>query len=124
MSWPPSIGEPVPGAEHAYNVREKLVTYSLDPRHKVGGDKARLFRLVLGITAEEDVEYLTCAILAGVRERPVIAVRPNPPWGLNCNVVIPIRGVRDRENRHADVLTSWELRFEGDRPRLVTAYVN
>jgi hypothetical protein len=97
---------------------------SLDRHHEVGGDKARLFLLVLGITAEDDLGYLSSAILVGVREQPVVAVRPNPPWGVNCNVLIPVRGVRDRGDRQADVLTSWQLRYEGDRPRLVTAYVD
>lgn len=124
MSWPPVEGDLIPNARDAYGVRDKLATYSLDVRHRIGGPKAQLFRLVLGITLEDDLDYLTAAILEGVRRHPITLVRPNPPWGFNSNVLIPIAGVRDREGRTADVLTSWQLRHEGDRPRLVTAYLD
>jgi hypothetical protein len=59
-----------------------------------------------------------------VRELPVTAVRDNAPFGLNCNVIVPVRGLGERADRIAKVLTSWELRYEGDSPRLVTAFVD
>jgi hypothetical protein len=34
---------------------------------------------------------------------------------------VPVRGLGDCADRVANVLTSWELRHEDDRPRLVTA---
>lgn len=63
-------------------------------------------------------------MLEGARELPVTAVRDNAPFGLNCDLIIPVRGLGDRADRIANVLTSWELRHEDDRPRLVTAYID
>ena len=51
-------------------------------------------------------------------------VRDNAPFRLNCNVIVPVRGLGERADRMANVLTSWELRHEGDSPRLVTAYID
>ena len=123
MAWPPRIGELLPHGEDAYNVREKLRDYSLNLAHDVGGDKAAGFLRILGISSG-DLEYLVAALLDGARELPVTAVRDNPPFGFNCNVIVPVRGLGDRDDRVADVLTSWELRHEDDSPRLVTAYID
>ena len=122
MTWPPKIGGPLPRAEDAYNVHEKLREYSLDLSHGVGGAKAAGFLQILGISAA-DAEYLATVLLEGVRELPVTAVRDNAPFGLNCNVIVPVRGLGERAGRVANVLTSWELRHADDRPRLVTAYI-
>lgn len=123
MTWPPKIGEPLPRGEDAYNVHEKLRDYSLNLGHDVGCDKAAGFLQILGISSE-NVEYLTAALLHGARELPVTAVRDNAAFGLNCNVTVPVRGLGQRADRVANVLTSWELRHEDDRPRLVTAYID
>lgn len=123
MAWPPTIGEPLPRAEDAYNVHEKLRDYSLNLAHDVGGNKAVGFLQILGISSA-DAEYLAAALLDGVRELAVTAVRDNAPFGLNCNVIVPVRGLGQRADRVTNVLTSWELRHEDDRPRLVTAYID
>jgi hypothetical protein len=123
VSWPPKIGELLPRADDAYNVHEKLRDYSLNARHKDGGEKAAGFRQILGITAE-NLDYLATVLLDGAVTLPVSVVRENQPFGLNCNIVIPVRGVGEYADRVAPVLTSWELRYEGDRPRLVTAYID
>jgi hypothetical protein len=123
VTWPPKIGEPIPRAEDAYNVQEKLRDYSLNLAHNVGGNKAAGFLQILGISAA-DAEYLAAVLLDGVRELPVMVVRDNAPFGLNCNVIVPVRGLGERAGRIANVLTSWELRHVGDRPRLVTAHID
>ena len=123
MAWPPKIGEPLPRAEDAYNVHEKVRDYSLNLAHDVGGNKAAGFLQILGISSA-DAEYLAATFLDGVRELPVTAVRDNTPFGLNCNVIVPVRGLGERADRVANVLTSWELHHEDDRPRLVTAYID
>jgi hypothetical protein len=63
-------------------------------------------------------------LLDGILVHSVTAVRSNPPWGTNCNVIVPVRGLREHAGHVAVVLTSWELRYEGDAPRLVTAYID
>lgn len=123
VTWPPEVGQPLQNAEAAYNVYEKLGTYALATGHSVGGHKARAFQQILAITVD-DVDYLASALLAGVLDHPVTAVRRNAPWGINCNVIIPVQGLREHAERVARVLTSWELRYEGDRPRLVTAFID
>jgi len=85
MTWPPAVGEPLPRAQDAYGVDEKLRAYSLNPSHDVGSHKARVFRSVLGITLD-DVDNLTEQLLVGVLTAPVIAVRDNAPHGFLCEV--------------------------------------
>jgi hypothetical protein len=50
-------------------------------------------------------------------------VRSKPPWGFGCEVLVPVRGVGISQGRARVVTTGWELRYVGDRPRLVTAYI-
>ena len=108
--------ESLPRGKDAYNVQEKLRDYSLNLAHTGSGRyKAAGFSQILGITLE-DIDYLAAALLAGARDLPVTIVRPNPPFGLNCNIVVPVRGLREHAERVVNVLTSWELRFDGDRP--------
>lgn len=123
MSWPPKLGEPLPRGGEAYNVHEKLRDYSLNLAHDDGGDKASGFVQILGISLD-DLEYLAAVLLDGARDLPVSRVRENPPFGVNCNIVVPVRGLGEHADRVALVRTSWELRYEGDCPRMVTAYID
>jgi len=122
MSWPPQIGEPLPRAEEAYGVHEKLVRYSLKIGHEDGGPKAAAFARILGITPA-DSDYLATALLLGVHDSPVSEVRDRAEHGMHCRVIVPVRGLRDRSDRVASVLTVWESRWDGDAPRLVTAFI-
>lgn len=121
MSWPPKIGEPLPRAEDAYGVREKLAGYSLKIEHEDGRPKAAAFARILGITSE-DLNHLTSALLQGVRESPVVEVRDGE-HGMHCRVIVRVRGLGEHRSRVANVLTAWELRWDGDAPRLVTAFI-
>jgi hypothetical protein len=123
MSWPPTIGKPLPRAGDAFGVDEKLSAYCLNPDHELGGAKAKGFLQILGI-ASADVEHLTAELLAGVTEAPITSVRDNAPFGVLCEVRIGVRGLREHHDRVVEVTTSWELRDEGDPPRLVTAYID
>ncbi len=120
MSWPPQIGELLPRAEDAYGVEEKLLNYSLKAEHP--RRKAEAFARVLAVTAD-DLEYLAEAVLSGVRMTPVSGVRPAGVHGFHCEVIVQVHGLRDRADRVANVLTAWQIRWEGDRPRLITAYI-
>lgn len=111
----------MPNAHEAVGVHEKLRTYSLNRAHRDGREKARAFRSMLGLT-QADIEYLARALVAGLVTTPLRRVRENPPHGLICDVWIMVEGLGDRADRTAVVRTSWELRYEGDAPRLVTAY--
>ncbi len=122
MPWPPQIGEPLPRVEDAYGVHEKIAGYSLKLGHPSGGVKADAFARVLGITAA-DLDYLAEALLEGARTIPIAAIRERGEHGVLCQVTVPVRGVGDQVDRTANVLTAWEIRWEGDPPRLVTAYI-
>lgn len=122
MSWPPKIDELLPRAEDAYGVHGKLARYSLRTEHDDGGPKAAAFARVLGRTAA-DLDYLAEALMASVRTYPVVEIRDRGEFGMHCRVIIPVHGRGDRADRVAKVRTVWEIREDGDAPRLVTAYI-
>jgi hypothetical protein len=122
VSWPPLPGDLLPRADDAYGVDDKLRQYSLNLEHSVGGPKARAFARILGIS-EDDLPYLAAALRDGVRRIPMSDVRDAGPFGQHCRVLVPVKGLRSYADREAIVLTSWQLRWQGDAPRLVTAYI-
>lgn len=122
MSWPPDVGEIVPNAHDAFGVHQKLMSYSLNRDHRDGGDKARVFRGVLGLR-RATFEYLARALVDGLASTPVRHVRENPPHGVLCDVCITVHGLGTRTDRTAAVRTAWEIRHEDDAPRLITAYI-
>jgi len=122
MTRPPSIGEPLPRAAEAVGLRRKLSTYSLDPAHESGVPKARGFELILGITIR-DIGYLEGAIQTGALMAPVSGVRIRPPYGVHCEVRVPVRGLGAKAGRVIEVRTAWELAVADAAPRLVTAFL-
>jgi hypothetical protein len=121
MWWPPRLGEPLPRAAEAVGVRRKLATYSLAMGHRRGGPKAVLFERLLGITLA-DLDHLETAIRHGVAIQPVTRAWMTP-FGANCQVRVPVHGVGIHQARVVPVTTGWQLRYVGDRPRLVSAYI-
>ena len=122
MRWPPQIGAPLPRAAEAVGARRKLTTYSLDTSHKRGWSKARGFELILGITIE-NVGYLEGAIQTGILMAPIGGVRIRPPYGIHCEVRVPVRGLGAKTGRVTEVTTAWELANALAAPRLVNAYI-
>jgi hypothetical protein len=120
VSWPPQIGELLPRAEDAHGVHEKLLNYSLKAGHPRG--KAEAFARALGVTAD-GLEYVAEVLLSGVRTTPLSGIRAAGVHGFHCEVIVEARGLRDRADRVANVLTAWEIRWDGDPPRLITAYI-
>jgi hypothetical protein len=123
IAWPPNVGELLPRAREATGVRYKLETYSLATTHDVGGSKARGFELILGITIEA-IDYLEAQIMAGILRAPISAIRDNAPYGINCVVDLPVRGIGVKANRLIEVRTAWELIKADVSPRLISAYIN
>ena len=112
----------LPRAREAHGVLSKLRAYSLSPEHNVGAHKARVFRQMLAITPE-DADYLAEQLVTGICTAPVSDVRDIAPHGVLCGVLVPVQGLRARAGLVVVVTTSWQLRFEEDAPRLVTAYI-
>ena len=122
MSWPPERGTLLPNAERAHGLEEKLSGYSLKLGHVGRGKKAEGFARVLAVTLA-DLDYLAARLLDGIRTTPMSGVRLAGRHGVHCEVIVPVRGLRDRADRTANVLTAWEIRWDGDDPRLITAYI-
>ncbi len=93
MSWPPTIGERLPHVYGAFGIREKLIAYRLNVDHEVGAPKARGVQRVLGIGVA-DVDYLSDVLRAGILEAPITSVRDNAPFGVLCEVRVPVLGLR------------------------------
>lgn len=91
MSWPPTTGERLPNGDNAAGAPEKLIADCLNLDDELGGPKALGFLRILGITIA-DVDHLADASCAGAREAPVSAVRQNTPYGVLCEVRVPVRG--------------------------------
>ncbi len=122
VPWPPKAGELLPRGTEAFGVRDKLIGYSLDPTNEVGGPKARGFERILGITIE-DIDYLEGAIQTGILVVPVRTVRDNPPHGINCVILAPVRGRGEQSGRVVNIRTVWLIPDAGAPPRLVSAYL-
>jgi hypothetical protein len=121
-SGTPVVGELLPRAAEAFGVRYKLTTYSLDPTNDAGAPKAQGFKMILGITLDA-IDYLEGAIHTGILLAPVNAVRDNQPWGMNCTVVVPVRGLGEKSERVVNMRTVWLLAGSAHPPRLVNAYL-
>lgn len=121
--WPPVVDALLQRRELAFGIHDKLATYSLALDHKDGGPKARGFEKILGITLEY-IDYLEGAIYTGIQTVPVGEIRDNPPWGIKCTVIIPVRGLGEKSGRIVDVTTVWQFDEPGSPPRLVTAYID
>jgi filamentous hemagglutinin len=122
MSWPPRVGEPLPGAAGALGIRKKLSDYSLNLAHERGGPKARGFQLILGITLG-DVDHLESEIRAGIRVEPVSGTRSAVPTGFNCLVEVSVRGLGPKNDRLVAVRTAWLLSSPECPPRMTTAFI-
>lgn len=103
-------------------MRDKLRRYSLALGHDSGGPKAYLFQQLLGITLA-DLDHLADEIRRELPVSPVMRARLKPDGTASCGVLVPVRGVRIHQHRVMPVTTGWELRYVGDWPRLVTAYI-
>jgi len=90
VPWPPTIGQRLPGAEQGSGIGEKLAAYCLNLDHEIGGPKARGFQRILGIGIA-DLEYLAETLRTGVLAAPITDVRDNAPFGVLCEVRIPVR---------------------------------
>lgn len=103
-------------------MRDKLRRYSLAMGHDSGGPKAYLFKHLLGITLA-DLDHLADEIVRRLPTRFVVRAALKPDGTVSCGVLVPVRGVGIHQHRVMPVTTGWELRYFGDRPRLVTAYI-
>jgi len=108
----------LPNFHEAEIPRQKLVNYLLDPLHKEGRHKARVFRSALAFD-QSSWKELAQAIVAELPYYPA-TLSSEGMWGRRYQVTLPITG---KNGRTVDVLTVWNIRPETDFPAFVTALV-
>jgi hypothetical protein len=106
----------VPNAERAFIDIAKLQSYALDPNHRVGRHKARLFAAMLGLRMA-DAERLRQILADSVQMNEAVLGQLDE-HGQRYQVDF----VLTRQGRHANVRSVWIIRIGEDFPRLVTCY--
>jgi hypothetical protein len=107
----------LPNGEYASVPLEKLRDYCLNPTHRVGGHKARVFEAVLGLTAE-DAEALQERLLAVARTVDAIPGKRDA-YGQRYVVDFTITTTVGA----AVVRSTWIVLAGEDIPRLTSCYV-
>jgi hypothetical protein len=106
----------LPNAENAFVSLEKLRSYALDPTHRVGRHKARLFTALLGLGVE-DAEELRDILLDTARTLDAeLGEHGEHGQRYRIDFMLTWRG------RRALLRSAWIVRPEEGFPRLVTCY--
>ena len=96
----------------------KLEDYSLNPLHREGRNKARVFDSVLGIT-QANVEVLRAAIRSAAASSDEAEARGDNGFG----EVFNLRFAMTTDRGSATVLTGWIVLRNENFPRLTTCYI-
>jgi len=95
----------------------KLRDYSLDPVHKEGRHKARVFAAALGLS-RNDADWLRTQLLAAARNADCEPGRKSH-YGEHYHLDITLA----YGNKSARIRSVWNVRPNEDFPRLITCYV-
>jgi hypothetical protein len=107
----------LPNGEHP-DLGTKLEDYSLNPFHRHGQHKARVFESALGITLASK-EVLAQALLAAAKNSNAFA-----PLGDNgFGETYVLRFQLTTGKGPATVLSAWIIRHNEDFPRLTTCFI-
>ena len=107
----------LPNAQEAILDVRKLADYCLDPVHRRGRNKARVFRAALGI-AREDAGWLRVAILEALPDAEAFEYEVDN-YGTRWHVDVRVA----RQGKQAMVRTTWILRTGETVPRFVSCWV-
>jgi hypothetical protein len=108
----------LPRGDEAVIPPEKLRRYALDPSHRIGRHKARVFAAVLGITLW-DWRHLHDEIIAQVPQADVRSSRLTQ-YGAAYELVVTVNGLNGTS---APVVTTWIVEQNGP-PRLTSTWVD
>ncbi|NQW99150.1 hypothetical protein HQ447_00725 [bacterium] len=100
------------------DLSDKLESYSLNPLHREGRHKARVFASALEISLG-NADLLRGAIRKAAAESDDAEARGNNRFG----EVFVLRFPLATEAGNATVLTAWIIRTDEDFPRLTTCYI-
>jgi hypothetical protein len=106
----------IPNADRAFIDISKLRDYALNPTHRVGGHKARLFASLLGMTINDTAALQT--ILLNVIRTEEATLGDLDEYGQRYVIDFVLTG----QERRATVRSAWIIRPDEDFPRLVTCY--
>lgn len=107
----------LPNGDRAFVDPEKLTRYALNPAHRTGRNKARVFAAALGITAANH-EVLADALLAAAEEAEASLERTD-----SHGAHYAVEFVLENGGKRALVRSLWTVRVGEDFPRLVSAFV-
>jgi hypothetical protein len=107
----------LPNGDHAY-LGLKLEEYALNPQHRDGRHKARVFESALGITLA-DPSPLGQAILEAAATSEDVQSRGDNGYGTVYVLRFPLQTAKGS----AVILTAWIIRHGEDFPRLTTCYI-
>lgn len=107
----------LPNSDQALIDSRKLRDYSLNPNHRRGKHKARLFLSILGLRAENAAE-LEQSIRVAIQTHEAIPTSLDQ-WGQRYHVDFPLQ----RGNAVATVRTTWIVRLNEEVPRLTSCYI-
>jgi len=96
----------------------KLEDYTLNPRHRDGRNKARVFDSALGITLA-NVDVLRHALLDAAASSNHVEPKGNNGFGEGYVLRFPLTTTKGT----AIVLSAWIVRHREDFPRLTTCYI-
>ena len=106
----------VPNAEKAFVDIRKLRDYALNPTHRVGKHKARLFAALLGMSID-DAEELRDLLLQVARTHDAeMGEKDEHGQRYRIDFSLTWRG------KQATIRSAWNARPDEDFPRLVTCY--
>lgn len=97
---------------------DKLESYSLNPLHREGRHKARVFASALGITLDNQ-DVLREAVRKAAAESDDLEARGDNGFG----EVFVLRFPLATDAGTATVLAAWIIRKSEDFPRLTTCYI-
>lgn len=106
----------LPFCENAVADIRKLTEYLLNPNHKDGKHKARLFKAALNLTAK-DAEPLRLALLEAVKINDAILGKADR-FGQRYTVDFRY----EWQDRSATLRSGWIIEDESEIPRLTTCY--
>ena len=107
----------LPNGQHC-DLGTKLEDYSLNPFHREGRHKARVFNSVLGLT-QANAEVLHAAIRSAAASSDEAEARGDNGFGDAFNLRFVMTSSRGR----ATVMTGWIVLRNEDFPRLTTCYI-
>jgi len=107
----------LPNSNRAFVDLAKLRDYSLNPEHESGGDKARVFRVALGLTID-DAQWLREELLRIAQEGEA-SIGEASQFGDKYIIDATLT----RNERTAIVRTAWIIENGKDFPRRITCYV-